>query len=1334
MNRYFASANRSIIPIIAVLFLFPASPAVKASAGEIRISFLVFDTESTTINEAAKEISQTKPDVVVRFFTTSELCPESGNPDPETVKWIRSSHVIFVQVMDDRLARFVLEQVGRGEESGQEAPIIYAVGASSREEELAQKGFRFDKEIRRYYRNLSPENIKNMILYTLCKHFDSSVTFKPPREFPDFGIYHPEADRIFESFDEYAEWYGKRSSFRGDFPWVGLMFFGSEVSRKQTEVIDRVVRKLESAGFNVVPAFGYPDDEVIRRFYLIREKEKVRSRVSLIVSFSLKFSSSLSEEVKKAVESLNIPIINAVKLFMNTVDQWRASPVGIDIMEVAWALANPEVSGLIEPSVLGGKKGTQDPETGKTLYSQVALESHIDFLVSRIKKWLDLQRKPNPEKRVAILYYNHSQGKQNIGASYLNVFRSLELILGRMKKEGYSVEGAAGFPDENALKEMILAYGRNIGSWAPGELEKLVQSGRSVTVPMETYLRWFERLPEDFRRKVTDQWGPPEASTVMVYNGNIVIPADTLGNIVLMPEPARGWSDDPVKLYHSPTLYPHHQYIAAYLWLKYGFKADAMVHLGTHATHEWLPGKQAGLSMSCPPEVLITDIPNIYPYIVDDVGEGIQAKRRGRGVIIDHLVPPVKKGGLYAEYAEIYEMIQGYHQARTMGSPTTEEQLRRLIERIEKLGLLKDLGMGFPSPDKAEEGEIEQILETLEHYLDEIREGLIPYGLHTFGSSPVGEALEEMVDSILEVQRKAGNDVNPEEVSSAIVASGPAEIDALMAALNGKFVPSGEGNDPLRNLKAIPTGKNFYGFNPQKIPTKEAYKLGKEAAEQIIRDALNQKGSYPEQVAIVLWAVETMRNGGVNESTILYLMGIEPVWDNLGRVTGLKPIPGKKLGRPRIDVLINPSGLYRDLFPEKLKLLDRAVKLAAIQEDVENLIRKHSEILEHRLLSEGYSPDQAKKLSAIRIFSEPSGTYGTGVSEMVSISGIWEKDDEIVDVYLNRVGYAFGEDLWGVDAKELFKAHLASVDTVVHSFSSNIFGAMDNDDVFQYVGGLALAARKFGGKPVRTMITLQRIPGQVGSEPLAKILGSEMRMRYLNPKWIEGMKKEGYGGAREMAKFVEYFWGFQVTTPEAVHEEEWRQIYEVYVEDKYGMDLQEFFRRANPWAYQSITARMLEAIRKGYWKADEQTKRRLAVEYARSVVEHGVACCDHTCNNPLLNQMVASIISIPGLLEPRISEKFEMTLSKAIGENIREQQESLKKLREKLQQKPGGPESSASSSSREKKVEGYRMEEVKKDTKPSETMPTSGLRALILFALLIFAMVLLISIRRGMKQ
>ncbi|MBW1947843.1 MAG: cobaltochelatase subunit CobN, partial [Deltaproteobacteria bacterium] len=702
-----------------------------------------------------------------------------------------------------------------------------------------------------------------------------------------------------------------------------------------------------------------------------------------------------------------------------------------------------------------------------------------------------------------------------------------------------------------------------------------------------------------FQQSVISQWGRAEDSNIMIKNNEIIIPLVNLGNIILLPQPSRGFGEDPEKLYHDPKIYPHHQYIAFYFWLKKEFKTDAIISLGKHGTHEWLPGKQVGLSLSCPPEALIQDIPNIYPYIVDNVGEGIQAKRRGRGVVIDHLIPPLKKSGSYMEYRKLTSFIDEYHNARIMDASLASEKLKRVQKLIRKLGLDRDLGLQELDDEAVEE---------VEHYILELQEELMPYGLHTFGVSPEGDALKDLTEAIC----LASSEIKKEDMKANLKICGKNEMTSLLKALDGGYISPGEGNDPVRNPEAIPTGRNFFGFSVDKVPSKEAFVLGKKLADDMIQNYMDKHSSYPDKMGIILWSTELQRNEGVSESAILNLLGITPVWDKKDKVVDLKPIPGAILKRPRIDVLIQSSGLYRDCYAQVIKLLDRAVRLAGSMKDVENFVAVNNEKIEQALIEKGYNNDDARELSRARVFAPMPGAYSHALQDLIPNSGIWENDQEIADVFIHHYSFAYGDKIWGKALKSAYKSNLKDVKITMHTSSSNLYYMLDNDDMFAFLGGLSLAVKSQTGEYPDAMVSNIKNGKDIILEDLPKAIGKALRTRYLNPKWIEGMKKDGYAGARQMDHFVEYLWGFQVTTPYAVDKTHWEQIHDVYIEDKYGLDLKEFFDKNNPWAQQSISARMLEADRKGYWKAPEEMKKSLARTYALNVIEKGVACCEHT--------------------------------------------------------------------------------------------------------------------------
>ena len=1253
------------------MFFLPFLPSLALASGEVLVA--VGSYQAYALHRAI----EAHP----RYSSMFRLVTEK-DPRGELLKGAKGARVVVVDIMLSSLGKPLLEMAAKGELKGKR---VYCVSSSTDDTPYYRAGFIFDEAVRTYYANPVEQNMISLVGYILAREFKVPAPFSPPILLPSMGIYHPRAPKFFTRSEDYLAWH--KTLGVGVEYWVGMLFFPSYLTTGNKGVLDEIIRRFEAHGLGVIPAFGkYPADKAAVLFLDGRGKP----RVDLVVTFCSKMSASLKQETWRILERLNVPVINLIELFSSDVKAWKESPLGLAPVEVSWQVAMPEFSGVIEPTVVSGQK------PGDPYRRFVAIPGELDFLIARVRAWLRLRHKPNGEKRIAIIYYNHHPGKQNVGASYLNVFASTVEILKALKEAGYRVEGKV---TKWEIRRLILLSGRNVGSWAPGELERMVKEEDVVKVPLSLYLRWYRRLPLAFRTGVEKDWDKPQNASIMTWNGSIILPAIRLGNVILMPQPSRGWGSDAWKLYHSTTLYPHHQYVAFYLWLRYGFHADAVVHLGTHGTLEWLPGKQVGLDRDSPPAVLIQDLPDIYPYIMDDVGEGIQAKRRGWAMVVDHLIPPLLSSGLYGGYRRLSALISDY-EGRAAGEQVKELALKRIWREVKALGIDRDLGLSGPSP---------AAIERVEHYLREIQEDRVPYGLHTFGVSPRGKALDAFADALGGGTR----------VRRALEASGAREMRNLLRALEGHFIPPGPGNDPLRTPEAIPTGKNFYGFDPRKIPSKEAWTLGVRLVREMLNGYLRKEGKYPRKVAIVLWATETVRNQGVNEAQILYLLGMRPKWDRADRVVGLDVIPGRSLGRPRIDVVVNASGLYRDMFPQMLLLLDGAVRRAALLRDVENFVALNARLLERALLREGMDEARARKLSLTRVFSEEPGSYGPGVSEMTANTGYWKDSMDVARVFVNRTGFAFGQGMWGARAQGIYRRNLGMVDVALHSISSNVYRALDNDDVFGYLGGLALAVKKERGRFPEVKV-VRSTGKRAWVEGISKTLGQEMAARYFNPKWIRGMMKEGYAGAREMSKFVEYLWGWQVTAPFAVSQVKWMEAFRVYVKDRYRLGLREFFDRYNPWAYQAMVGWMLEAIRKGYWKAPEKVKLALAREYAVSVVQKGVACCEHTCNNPFLHQFVANLLSIPGALSPQVTARFKKAVERATGRSlergVKERIGLMKRLARSLKAKI---------------IKGMELkEEEKKEPAPS----SSGVSWFLLLLSFIMALMVVVGMRSQIRH
>ena len=627
---------------------------------------------------------------------------------------------------------------------------------------------------------------------------------------------------------------------------------------------------------------------------------------------------------------------------------WSKSAFGIAPERLSTQVALPEIAGATEPIVVG----TTEKAAGVAGPVTKPIRERIDMAVSRGARWLALQEKPNAEKRIGLIYFNNPPGKGNIGASYLNVFPTLLAVLARLRESGYQTGDR--LPTEKELEALLEISGRNIEVWAPGELEALVEKGHVALVPMKKYREWFAALPKQFRDFVNAGWGPPEKAQLMTITSRdgekfFVVPGVRMGNMFLGPQPLRTSFERSMEMAHNTDTPPPHSYIAAYLWYRNEFQADAVVHFGRHGTLEFLPGKNVGQAGWDSSEAILGDLPNAYYYIMDGGGESTTARRRSAAVMISHLTPMVVAAGAQDQFAALRQIFENLQKTEDV-SPALEDQYRQsATAEIRRLKLDTQLGLNL------EKTEWTEVQEKIEAFLDATEAGPIPAGMHTVGSLPEPalqkEALGELIKLSLTDAEKRQWRVEIEAWVSAIsegrkpalpggippavkdrletlLASGETwlrnlresperELASLITILGGRFEPSGMSGDPLRTPAGLPTGRNLHNFDPNLLPTREAWELGKKMAAAMLDRFSKEQGKIPEKVSMVLWYGETIRHQGAMESEALYLMGVEPKWNARGVVDGLRLIPEKELGRPRVDVVLTLGGIYRDGFPTR---------------------------------------------------------------------------------------------------------------------------------------------------------------------------------------------------------------------------------------------------------------------------------------------------------------------------------------------------------------------------------------------------------------------------------
>lgn len=1092
-----------------------------------------------------------------------------------------------------------------------------------------------------YYANGGRGNFDAMMRTLAADHFRmrSDPSIPPPMIFPKAAYYHPRLPGVVTTSAAEA----LRASGDEGTPVIGVAIHQAYVSGLDSAFIDDLVARIEARHARALVFYGpVMDADGITRMAAPDGKR--------VVDVLINGQIMLNPQGRKAeFEALGIPVLQVMPYRKGDAADWAADPHGISLTDTPFYLVQPELAGVIDPMMAAA--------TAKGDGAIVGLPAQIDAVASKAIALTALQRKQNADKRVAILFYNYPAGEKNLSASFLNLPRSLAGTLAALQAAGYRTDAVEESTLQRDLGALLVPFYRT------DRLQPLLDAGLAVWMPMSQYRAWFDAQPAGLRAQVTERWGAPEQSSMATTrNGErgFVIPRLQIGNVALMPVPPRGErsASDEKALYHSTSTPLNHFYMAAYLWAR--LDREAVVHYGTHGTQEWTPGKERALATTDQPYLVLGDVPVIYPYIVDDVGEAIQAKRRGRAVIVSHQTPPFRPAGLHTDLTQLHDQLHAYL-AQDAGA-VKDALAADILARSKSMHVFEDMDW---TEARARTG-FAAYLDALHIHLHELGAALQPYGLHTFGQSQdqglrlyttmamlgkdwlkrvFPDEPEELfaVDSAqlsqtapyLMVRRYVVDNAPLESLADprqredmqrarklyASLDASP-ETDGLLMALAGRHVMTGTGGDPVRNPDALPTGRNLYGFDPSKVPSREAWKAGQAAAEAMIADWRKRHGQYPKKLAFSLWSVETMRHQGMLEAQAMAVLGIRPKWDDGGRVVGVEAINASELGRPRVDVVLSATGLYRDHFPNLMKWLAEAVKLAAAQPEADNAVAANTRDVRARLVKLGVAPDRLDGLAVTRIFASESGNYGTGLNDATqqtdSFGSGKAADTKLANLYLSRMQYAYGPDEkhWGekLPQANLYAENLKGVDGALLARSSNLYGMLTTDDPFQYLGGIGLAVRHLTGKAPELLISNLRDSNQAKTETAAGFLATELRTRYFHPGWIEGMKAEGYSGALNVLDTVNNFWGWTAVSPEIVRDDQWTEFAEVYVNDKHKLGLNEWFERHAPQAQAQVIERMLEAARKGYWHADAALLKTLASRYDDLARRHDIRSSNRQFN------------------------------------------------------------------------------------------------------------------------
>ncbi|MBN8487332.1 MAG: cobaltochelatase subunit CobN [Burkholderiales bacterium] len=1065
-----------------------------------------------------------------------------------------------------------------------------------------------------------------------------------PQVFPAAGLYHPDLPALVAaSPTEYLA--ARAPSGLGRRGVVAIAFHQGSIASGQTAVLDALIRRLEAAGVLAWPFYSpVMDADAVRRMVMVDGEPAVDAIVNTQITLN-------PEGRRREFEVVGVPVIQAMAWRRGSAEDWAASREGIPINDVPFYLAQAEYAGVTDIQVaMATRPGDEQ---------LVPIEPQLEAVANKALRLVALRHKPNADKRLAVFFWNYPSGEKNLSASFMNLPRSLVGTLAALQAAGYRVDALAEQPLIERLQR-LLAPG-----YRPPEdravLQQLLRDGLADRLPVADYRRWLAMQPSNVAQTLQARWGEPERSTMVLresgFDGGapfFVIPRLQLGQVALLPQPARGErGDDKEKaLYHSTSAVPTHHYMAVYLWARQSHAADALVHFGTHGTQEWLPGKERGLSVHDWPMLAVGDVPVAYPYIVDNIGESTQAKRRGRAVIISHQTPPLTPAGLHDRLTRLHDLL---HQWLAQGAGSVKDQLRADFLKGVKAERI-DLDMGWSDARIA--GDFEGFVAAVHDHLHELALTAQPMGLHTFGQGAeepwrVAQVLmmlgpdfwqgvadpaqpDEEADEMLIADHQRLAQTKPYRVLLAWLKNGvepavltPAardrlvlarrwyeelgaanEMSALLAALQGRYIPTSYGGDPIKNPDALPTGRNMYGFDPSRVPTRAAWEAGKQAMDQLITTHRAQTGKALRKTTLTLWSVETMRHFGLLEAQALWALGVEPVWDEGGRVTGVRLIPRASLGRPRVDVVLSATGLYRDHFPNVMKQLARAAQLASEADDEgDNPVAANAQRISRQLIAGGVSPTQAREAGATRLFSSESGRYGTGLDDAALATDTWrsqaEGDRKLAELYLARMQFAYGPDEagWGragagqAGQLNLYAEHLRGTEAAVLSRTSNLYGLLTTDDPFQYLGGIGLAVRHLDGRAPELYVSNLRGAGAGRVEGAAGFLAKELATRNFHPGHIQGLIAEGFAGTLQVLDGINNFAGWQSVAREVVRDDQWQEFMDVYVRDKHQLGLKQWFESSNPHAWAQSIERMLEAARLQQWKADPRSVAELKARW-----------------------------------------------------------------------------------------------------------------------------------------
>lgn len=1286
----------------------------KKQIGTITLVLLVLAVLYSALRYYRKQISVTH----IAFVNYSSF-HLARIQQANTNKWV-SIEVLPEEKLDASLGRYdALFVFGRGlklteqqlefiRQAGHKGLPIVAEMANPDQEVTTLKGESLER-VNAYLRNGGGKNFRNLLAYTR-KVLDGKTWFAPqpaaPVTIAKDVLFHLDDERTFETVAAYEQYLKKQEAYREGAPKIALMTSVPGPFNANRDHLDAIIEAFQSKGWNV-----YPMASTSKRLTFL---QSIKPDVVVALPHG-RISAGNADQVVAWLKTQNVALLTPLSIF-DSYEHWQADPQGMSGGLLTMSVVLPELDGGVAPYALAAQF---TDASGYAIYKTIP--GRLERFCGLVEHWVDLKRKANKDKKIAI-YYFKGPGMNSLTASNLEVVPSLYRTLLRLKQEGYTLTNLPASAEE--LEKRLRLNGAVLQPYAEGTLNRFFRESHPALVSVDTFRQWMTAdLTPQMEQAVVEKYGEAPGTYMATQQAGkdyLGIARIDLGNVVLLPQPLPGIGDNTFQLVHGAKVAPPYPYIAAYLWARHAFGADAILHFGTHGSLEFTPGKQVALNDDDWSDALIGNTPHFYLYTMSNVGEAIIAKRRSYATIISHLTAPFMQSGAYNDLAQLEEEL---HRWEELENPALKAEYGKSISaKAKKLGLYDDIGLNAERTLQPDE------LKKLSNLVEEIADEKVGQGLYTIGKAytdkerdetlmqmcidPVAYGLAQLdiakglvaadildnryafnkryrataeriltkrlatIDTslntvlrqsdidramkYLDKERKQlkGKGGRPAAATSgdikekafaeaflvvrtaltniyryrdALQSSTSLELNALLNAFNGGYTAPSVGGDPIASPAALPTGRNLFSIDAEKTPSTQGWALGVQLAQKTIAEYQKKhKQQFPEKIALTLWAGDFIQTDGAMMAEALYMLGVEPVRDMMGKVVDVRLIPAKLLKRPRIDVVIQTSGQFRDLAASRIALLNKAVSLAVQAEDpasAVNFVREGAQRSERMLKERGFSPKEAKELATLRVFGGLDGSYGSAITGMVEKGDAYSHRDEVANTYIHNMGAVYDNDkTWAYFKEGLLETALEHTDVVLQPRQSNTWGPLSLDHVYEFAGGMNNAVRKVTGKEPDVLFSDFRNPLHARVQPMKEAIWVEARSTLLNPKYIREMMQGNSSSAETFAENFRNTFGWSVMKSDAIDQGLWNELEQVYVEDRLGLNTQIFFEQQNPFALEEMTGVLLEAHRKGLWKASEAQLRATAALHAGLARQHGAGCSAFVCGNAALRGEVEKYI------------------------------------------------------------------------------------------------------------